>query len=514
MFSGHRSTRQGRPRGRLMRIAVPLAVPMMLGLIVGIVYAADHGTATFAPAAATASPTVTASPTGSPAPTGSPSATPSPTPSPTQSAPAAQNMNCRIVVPANPLSARGLATPYQLEGPPGMTSPQKSGCNMANAANLGAFVQATILDPATGKVSVYEPLVVTRGTRPAARPVVPRLPQGAVVTVDFGFNGTTLTQVGATQTTLAGANSVNGTPGSPFGEVSFLNGTRFFQAARNAEGQGLLRVPAAGTSPVTGKACPTTRSFTMIDQDQSDNVTTQYLVNGNGQSAQDNTANAAALAGATVVSNGSDNALLAGFLDPALGCTAFTAPDLSNGGRPGTSQALDELSAAGSQKPPVALVPVNDPMTLAGGAFSVQKTNLYRSNTGQPPLPAGVSPAQNAAAYCQDMVNIQTPFLAGNQAALRGGRTPVPAVGNNLLTFMANRLNMSFTNLNCQNFGLKNPVQVTLDGNGAAVAATFNTTPQQASTSAAGGTSPAPAGQLGNGQNTRQQGQLPSGMGS
>ena len=51
----------------------------------------------------------------------------------------------------------------------------------------------------------------------------------------------------------------------------------------------------------------------------------------------------------------------------------------------------------------------------------------------------------------------------------------MPAVGNNLLTFMANRLNMSFTNLNCQNFGLTNPVTVTLDGNGAAIAATFNT---------------------------------------
>ena len=45
---------------------------------------------------------------------------------------------------------------------------------------------------------------------------------------------------------------------------------------------------------------------------------------------------------------------------------------------------------------------------------------------------------------------------------------------------MANRLNMSFTNLNCQNFGLKNPVTVTLDGNGVAIAATFNTTQQQA----------------------------------
>ena len=35
---------------------------------------------------------------------------------------------------------------------------------MSNAGKLGAFVQATILNPATGALSVYEPLVVTPGT--------------------------------------------------------------------------------------------------------------------------------------------------------------------------------------------------------------------------------------------------------------------------------------------------------------------------------------------------------------
>ena len=60
----------------------------------------------------------------------------------------------------------------------------------------------------------------------------------------------------------------------------------------------------------------------------------------------------------------------------------------------------------------------------------------------------------------------------------------MPGTGNNLLTFLANRLNMSFTNLNCQNFGLKNPVTVTLDGNGVATAATFSTAQQQATAAA------------------------------
>ena len=83
------------------------------------------------------------------------------------------------------------------------------------------------------------------------------------------------------------------------------------------------------------------------------------------------------------------------------------------------------------------------------------------------------------------MVNIQTPFLAANQAAFVGAPSPVPAVGENLFTFLANRLLMSFANLGCQNFGLTNPVTVTLDGAGAAMSALFNTTPQQATNAAA-----------------------------
>ena len=111
---------------------------------------------------------------------------------------AAANVNCDIIVPANPLSARGLATPYQLTGTDGQT-PAQSGCEMSNAVNLGAFVQATILNPATGKLFVYDPLVITQGTTPAVAPVVPTLPRGAIVTIDFGFNGTDLFQVGATR---------------------------------------------------------------------------------------------------------------------------------------------------------------------------------------------------------------------------------------------------------------------------------------------------------------------------
>src|SRR5258708_36864437 len=100
------------------------------------------------------------------------------------------------------------------------------------------------------------------------------------------------------------------------------------------------------------------------------------------------------------------------------------------------------------------------------------------------------------------MVNGQSLFLQNNQTLLATGTSPVPAVGNNLFTFMANRLNMSFTNLNCQNFGLANPVTVTLDGNGAAIAATIHATAQTvtAMTGPPGATNPLAPAKPKNGQ--------------
>jgi len=108
----------------------------------------------------------------------------------------------------------------------------------------------------------------------------------------------------------------------------------------------------------------------------------------------------------------------------------------------------------------------------------VAKTDLYRANVGQAPV-SWWTPDSTPAMFCQNIGSIQAQFLARNQALLATGASPVPGVGSNLFTFMANRLAMSFTNLNCQNFGLADPVTVTLDGNGAAIAATFSTTPQK-----------------------------------
>jgi hypothetical protein len=484
MASRHRSaSRRRRGRSRTAHLTVFFAVPVVLGLVIGAVVAFTGG--------GSQRPTIAVTPLGA-AQTPSDSGAAA-SPAATGSAPIitdAANVNCDIIVPANPLTAQGLATPYLLTGPGGM-SPAQSGCEMTNAAALGAFVQATILDPATGRLSVYDPLVITKGTTPAVQPSVPDLPAGAVVTVDFGFNGTDLFQVGATADALKQGNCMNGMPGSIFGQVSFCNGTNFFNAASQDERAGKLKVPSAGTSAAmvatdgalgTGKACPVTRNFDMVDQDPSDNVTTEYLLNpATGQTAQDTASNAGNLQGSTLLLNGSDNTLLDAFIDPILGCRPFMAPDLANNDLPTTSQALDELLAAANQPQTAALVPENDEMVLdANTTFDAAKTDAYRAELGQAPIDAATDRASSPAMYCQNMIDIQTAFLAANQALLAQGQPPVAGVGSNLLTFLANRLNMSFTNLACQDFGLTNPVTVTLNGAGAAIAATFNTTMQTA----------------------------------
>ncbi len=104
---------------------------------------------------------------------------------------AAVDMDCTLIVPAQPLTAQGLATPYQLLA----TNPANGPCNEANP-NQAAFIQAAVLNPATGQISIYDPLVIDQDTQPAMPPVVPQLPGGGVVAIWFGANGNTLTLQG------------------------------------------------------------------------------------------------------------------------------------------------------------------------------------------------------------------------------------------------------------------------------------------------------------------------------
>ncbi len=550
MLSGHRSARRRRGnKSRAARIAVPLAIPMALGLTLGIIIAVSSGNSTTiaqsalgscasaaagasAPAPAASAPAASAPAASAPAAASSAAAAPCPSASGSAAATAAgataanfaippnnaanraglaganavdaagnafsftQNadqaaasMNCTVSVPANPLTAQGLATPWVLG----------DGCTWANGGTEGVFIDATILAP-NGQLQVYDPLVINQGTTPAVAPTPPTIAAGSQVILSAGFNGNALALVGpgATQ-----GNCIDAFGNSLVNQTPQCNAANFYRMANAEIARGTLTIPAAGTGQ-DGQACQTTRDFALIDQDQSDNAVASYLFDpATGKAAQATAANAAAMTGATVEQNGSDNGLLDKFVDPALGCTPFTAPNPTNPNGSSASQALNELSARANQKGTIALLPVNNPQLLVGGQFSLGKTNAYRMETDQPRLAANTNTSQNAARYCQNMVNIQAPRLKLDAAMETGTASPVPALGNNLANFLAARLSGSFGNLNCQNFGLTNPVTLTVDGNGVATGATFSTTRQAAKVT--GTTRGAGAGQGGGGARNRGQ---------
>jgi hypothetical protein len=396
------------------------------------------------------------------------------------------NADCTLIVPANPLTARGLATPYQLVA----TDPNNGPCNEANPAQ-SAFVQASIFDFDTGQIWVYNPLVIDQGTKPAINPVVPTIPRGAVVAIWFGFNGDNLTLQSAPNTnSLRDGRCVNGLPGSIFGQFAYCNASLFFAETNQAITWNHLKPPALGLAQ-DGKPCPSTRDFGLVDQDQSDNVTTAYLVLPNGQTAQLTAANQNRLPNAQVLTNGSDNGLLDKFVDPALGCTPWMAPDLANPGHMTTALPLNEMQAMVFQKAPIALIPLNDPMSMDGNNFSLNKTNAYRAGVDQPPARSNAQ--ADPKAYCQNLANTGAPRIVLDAPLTVKMTTPDPGTGDTLFTFLAQRFVNSYMILNCQQLlGKPSPIATAQDANGAAISATFNGQPINTGTNPGPGPAPAP----------------------
>jgi len=380
--------------------------------------------------------------------------------------PATPNANCTIIVPDHPLTAAGLATPYRLIA----TDPSMGPCNEVNGAQ-SAFVQAAILDPATGAIAIYNPLVIDRGTTPAVAPVVPVLPAGAIVALWFGFDGNDLTLQSAYGGRLEESRCVNGTPGSVFSQYAYCNAFAFYEAARMAIRAGKLKVPALGTAK-DGGVCPTTRDFFIVDQDQSDNLPTLYLATTNGTTAQDTAANRTLLPNATVIGNPSDNRLLDIFVDAAIGCQAWTAPDLADPGQSVPALALNELQAGAHQQTPIALIPSGNPMVQIDGVDSLLKVNMYRIGVDQPVISAEGD--ADTARYCRQILRIAPGRMALDQTMLTAIVSPDPAAANSLFTFMAQRLVASYQILTCATLIQQTlPVSTTTNAAGVTVSASI-----------------------------------------
>ncbi|KAJ1549489.1 hypothetical protein HK405_001161 [Cladochytrium tenue] len=386
----------------------------------------------------------------------------------TSAAAAAADGACTVTIPANALSATGLSTPWVVSG---------GGC-LQTADGMQTFAECTIVDTTNGNLFVYSPLVINKG-QAHVTPVVPTLPANSVVGCWFGTNGASTTLAdnnkGADLKTAACVNGDPNTAGDIFGQFAACNGAAFFTAAKAAN----PTIPALGTGS-NGKPCYTTRSFSIVDMDQSDNVISTYLLDGNGKIGQKTTANAKTLT--TEINNGSDNVLLASFMRPALGCTDITTTDLADpNGAKVPSLALQELQANALQAAPIALVPPNDPMVVDGnGNIKTTKLNAYRAAVGQPTAAGSTT---EATTYCQNYLDVGAPSIITDAKFTKGFSTPDAGNGADLFTFLGQRYEASWTGLGCQNLvkvtylnaTAGTPIIANRDANGVTQSLTFNT---------------------------------------
>jgi hypothetical protein len=180
------------------------------------------------------------------------------------------------------------------------------------------------------------------------------------------------------------------------------------------------------------------------------------------QVAQNTAANRAQLAGSLSRGNPSDNRLLDVFIDGALGCTPWTAPDLADPGASVPALPLNELQAAAFQAAPIARVPLGDPFTFSPpitGTPNLGQVNRYRRGVDQ--QLADDNGDASTTTYCQNLRNLHPAKLKTDETFLKAFRSVDPAVANNLFTFMAQRYVASYQILGCQAL-LNLPVNVTL----------------------------------------------------
>lgn len=314
--------------------------------------------------------------------------------------------DCVLEVPDRPLSAKGLATPYVLRSAGSQCSEGTPG--------TAAFVQAVILDKKTGDLRVYDPVVVNEGDAPAVAPPVPKLAPGSAVSIWTGFNGGELRLAGR-----GAGRFVN------FAQQSYANSPQFFRALSSSVRHGLTAVPPLGTDSL-GDPCPTTRDFSVVDQDQSDNVTVAYPQYG--------------------TENGSDDNLLT-YVDAAIGCKPWAVPVAfdSRGLKSATAGQLLEAQAAMQQAEPVALVPGLDPFVTVNGKPDLKLLNLYRAQLGQP----RARTPDDTRAYCENLASAGATRLAKDAPLESAAPVPPFASGSDLASLLAGRFAGTWGALSC-----------------------------------------------------------------
>jgi hypothetical protein len=344
--------------------------------------------------------------------------------------------NCMLMVPDNPLTPQGLATPYQLVG---------AGCNQATLI-MSRFVHAVILNTDNGQVTQYNPLVINAGTTPVVAPVpVSFNTLNHVVGIWIGSNSNTLTLVQSVGV-INGKCTTGASLNSPFGQFGFCNVDAFWKAMETVRVQGNLPVPPTGVAS-DGLPCPTIRDYFVVDMDPDDGVPTQYLVDVNGNVLQ-KTLNNMKLNIQGELSNDGDHRLVSAFVQGAAACQGWLIADLADPGVKRPALPMNVLQAVNFQPMPIESLPNNDPMTTTNNLPDIAKLNAYRRGIYQPQI----NNLQEAdpAVFCRFYVNITAPRMRGLAAQLKLAVSPATPT-QTLFDFMKMRASTTYAAIGCAN---------------------------------------------------------------
>lgn len=384
-------------------------------------------------------------------------------------------VNCLLVVPNDPLSEKGLTTPYILQG-----------CSMATAKEE-TFVEAVIFNPVLNKLFVYHPLVIDEGTDVAIAPTeLEAFEAGTIVGIWFASNADSFELIGEGKEEGNCVNGIKDELGvNRFEDLSFCNAKELFEAA-----SGIVQ-ETLGTAN-DGQPCLTVRDWSIVDQEQADNVNTQYLLLTNDNTtAQSTQKNREKLTEDGIpfkeLISGLDNRLIV-IMDDALDCTTPRIDSLDDIGNTFECLAVNELFAAANQLNP-ALVPGINPLIFRPDDPDLQQELVvaYREGVFQ-----DVDADSTGLEYCLKLAEFAPARYLSMQDIIRDIPSPDLKAADTLLNFLCSRHEKTFSEkqdkgLECNIItGLDPPVFGLKDDKGVAIACTIGgvTIPEELSVQA------------------------------
>ena len=307
--------------------------------------------------------------------------------------------------------------------------------------NLQAFVEADIINPRTGSIKVYNPLVITEGTQPPPAGAA-RVPRGDVVAIMFGFNGGNLLLTGTekrcSRTTASTASRVL------LSQVAYCNSPAFYRAANRDIARGVLKIPPLATGD-DGQPCPLPATSPWWTRPRRQHGRRLPADRENGRPPRTGQGDAAALSEGPRRSTTAATTRWSQVMDPALGCARYRLHDKTAPARCRLRQVTPtNCCATAARTTPVALVPLNDPMTQVNGHNNRARPTRSRYELDQALIGQGGELAED---YCEDMMQIGIQRVQQDSGKSPTSRPSCRTRATTCSRFMAAPASASFENL-------------------------------------------------------------------